>query len=99
LGETIHTYCDEQNLSRVFGKEHAITRIKSERKGFDEERLRAILEPKGLWDKVVIYDDSQAKAFLEDEDVDSELKNEIRELEEVKKTYYQLRIKDLKEEE
>lgn len=99
LGETIHTYCDEQNLSRVFGKEHAITRIKSERKGFDEEKLRAILEPKGLWDKVMKYDDSQTKAFLEDEDVNPDLKNEIQELEEVKKTYYQLRIKDLKKEE
>ena len=99
LAEQIHSYCEEKGLGRIFGKTHTITRTKTERKGFDEIKLRELLEPLGLWEKVLDYDDSLTKQLLEDEDIENQLKDKIRKLEEVKKTYYQLRIREQKEDE
>ncbi|UCG68186.1 MAG: PD-(D/E)XK nuclease family protein [Thermoplasmata archaeon] len=99
LAERIHTYCEEKGLMRVFGDEHAITRIKSERKGYDEERLKELLEPEGLWERLLAYDDSLTKELLESHEIDEHLKNEIRKLEEVKKTIHQIRVRELKENE
>lgn len=99
LAEEIHEYCEEKGLDRIFGKTHTITRTKTERKGFNETKLRELLEPLGLWEKVLDYDDSLTKQLLEDEDIETQLKDKIRELKEVKKTYYQLRIREQKEDE
>jgi len=96
LAEKIHAYCEEKNLSRIFGDGHAITRIKTERKGFDEVKVKELLKPKGLWEKVISYDDSLIKELMDSDEIDEQLKAEIRKLEEVKKTYHQLRIKELK---
>jgi putative RecB family exonuclease len=99
LAEKIHAYCEEKGLSRIFGDSHAITRIKTERKGFDETKAKEILKPKGLWEKVLRYDESLIKDLLDSDEIDETLKSEIRKLEEVKKTYYQLRVRKLKEQE
>jgi len=97
IAERINAYCEEKGLSRIFGERHAITRTKSERKGYDEARLKELLEPKGLWEKLLSYDDSLIKELLSSDEIDEDLKAEIRKLEEVKKTYHQLRVKELKE--
>jgi RecB family exonuclease len=99
LAESIHAYCEEKGLMRVFGEEHAVTRIKSERKGYDEEKLKYLLEPEGLWERLLAYDDSLTKELLESEDVDEELKEEIRKLEEIKNTFHQIRIKEINKKE
>jgi RecB family exonuclease len=99
LAEKIHAYCEEKGLGRVFGDGHAITRIKTEKKGFDETKVKELLKPEGLWEKVLRYDDSLIKELLDSDELDEQLKAEIRKLEEVKKTYHQLRVKELKEKE
>ncbi|UCE73941.1 MAG: PD-(D/E)XK nuclease family protein, partial [Methanomassiliicoccales archaeon] len=76
LAENIHEYCEKEGLGRVFGKDHAVTRICSERKGFDEVRLKELLEPLGLWERVLSYDDSLAKKLLENGDIEEKLKAE-----------------------
>lgn len=97
LAEKLHAYCDEKGLNRVFGDKHAVTRIKGERKGYNEEKLRQLLEPRGLWERILSCDDSLIKALFEDDDISEDLKAEIRNLTELKKEYHQLRIRDLKE--
>jgi RecB family exonuclease len=98
LAEDIHVYCEENDLARIFSDAHSVSRIKTERKGFDETKLKEILEPLGLWEKVLTFDDSLTSALLSDDSIEEQLKAEIRRLEEVKKTYYQLRVKEIDEE-
>ncbi|UCE39455.1 MAG: PD-(D/E)XK nuclease family protein [Thermoplasmata archaeon] len=98
LAEKIHVYCEEKGLARVFGDEHVVTRTTSERKGFDEDKLKELLEPKGLWERLLCYDDALTKELLDSDEIDDTLKNEIRKLEEVKKTIHQLRVRERKEE-
>lgn len=99
LAEDIHAYCEENDLARIFSDDHAVSRIKTQRKGFDEARLKEILEPLGLWEKVLSFDESLTSALLSDDSIEEQLKAEIRRLEEVKKTYYQLRVKEIDEKE
>jgi RecB family exonuclease len=99
LAEEIHSYCEENDIARIFSDAHAVSRIKTERKGFDEARLKEILEPLGLWERVLSFDESLTSALLSDDSIEEQLKAEIRRLEEVKKTSYQLRVKEIGEEE
>ncbi len=99
LAERIHAYCDDKDLNRIFSEKHAVTRTKVEKKGYDEAKLRELLEPKGLWDRVLSYNDALTKELLDDPQIDGELRADILKLQEIKKAYYQLRVRDLKKKE
>ena len=53
-------------MNRVFGSDHEITYKLVERTGFSEDEVKAILEPEGLWEKVLAFDPSRLKQLLDD---------------------------------
>ncbi|MEE9611182.1 MAG: hypothetical protein V3W19_08015, partial [Desulfatiglandales bacterium] len=73
-----------------------VQRSEVSRRSYDERDIRKILEPKRLWERVVSLDSKQLKKLLSDPEVDDDIKEKIRALEEVKK-YYQLRFSEKKD--
>jgi putative RecB family exonuclease len=91
--QMIVDYCQGEGLNRVFGGEYEATYKMVERAGFPEEEVRAVLEPAGLWQKVLGLDQSRLKDLLTDEDITSEIRKKIESLKLVTATYPQLWIK------
>jgi hypothetical protein len=86
LKEMIIGFCQTNNLNRVFGKENAITCKMVERVGFDEDAARAALEPLGLWDKVLSFDEKKLKDLITDTAVAKEVRNKLACLKQVLST-------------
>jgi hypothetical protein len=74
IRQEIIAYCQAEGLSRVFGEEHAITCKPQEKAVFDENGAREILEPEGLWDRVLRFDPAALKELLDDESLPSALR-------------------------
>ena len=96
--QAIIDFCQSQGLNRVFGTEHATTYKLVERTGFSEDEVRALLEPEGLWDKVLGFDQSRLKQLLADETATEEIKNKLEALRKVLSTSPQLWVKKIIEE-
>jgi len=92
-------FCQAEGLNRVFGKEHAVTYKLMEKTGFNEDEVRALLEPEGLWEQVQGFDPARLKQLLDDEAVATVIKNKLKALEQVVSTFPRLWIKKLVEEE
>jgi putative RecB family exonuclease len=86
-------FCQAQGLNRVFGGEHEVTYKLIERAGFSENEVRAVLEPLGLWDKVLGFDQSLLKQLLGDATIAGDIKKKIESLRRVTATYPQLWLK------
>jgi RecB family exonuclease len=97
--KVIVDFCRAEGLNRVFGSGHEVTYKLVERTGFDEEEVRALLEPAGLWEKVLGFDPARLKPLLADEAVAGELKNRLEALRRVTDSYAQLWVKKRAEEE
>jgi RecB family exonuclease len=88
--QTIIEYCQAEGLNRVFGSEHEVTYKLAERTGFSEEEVRAILEPEGLWAKVLGLDQARLKQLLTDEAIASDVRKKLEALRHITATYPQL---------
>jgi putative RecB family exonuclease len=97
--QIIIKYCQSEKLNRVFTNEHAITYKIVERTGFSEEQVRAILEPAGLWEKVLSLDQSLVKELLSDENIARDIRNKLNALRCITGAYPQLWVKKRTEEE
>ena len=97
LKDLIIQYCKAEGLNRVFGREHAITYKVIERMGYDENKVRAILEPAGLWDRVLKFDPAMMKALVESSGMPKDVKEKIASLVKVVSSYPQLWTKRFKE--
>jgi putative RecB family exonuclease len=97
LKDLIIQYCEAQDVSRVFGSEHAITYKIVQRTGYNEEKVKALLEPAGLWERVLQFDPGKVADILESGDVPREIKERITLLAEVVSNYSRLWLKRLKE--
>jgi len=97
LKDLIIQYCKAEELNRVFGREHAITYKVIERMGYDENKVRAILEPAGLWDRVLKFDPAMMKALVESSSMPNDVKERIASLVKVVSSYPQLWTKRFKE--
>ena len=97
--KTIIEYCQSEDLNRVFGNEYEITYKLAERTGFSEDEVRTILEPEGLWEKVLGLDQSRLKELLADKSTAEELKKKLESVRRVTSSFPQLRLKKLTEEE
>ena len=93
LREKIIRYCEEEGLNRLFGPENEVTYKLVEMTGFDEEEVRAILEPEGLWDRVLGLDQSRLKELLADESIPGELKQQLQALRKVISTSRRLLVR------
>jgi len=91
--------CQAEGLNRIFGKEHAITYKLVEKTGFSEDEVRALLEPEGLWNKVLGLDQVKLKELITDEAVVGDIRRKLEALKRVISTYPQLWVRRLIEEE
>jgi hypothetical protein len=64
-----------------------------ERAGFPEDEVRAVLEPAGLWEKVLGLDHARLKELVADESVAAEIRRKIESLRRITTTYPQLWLK------
>lgn len=88
--QSIIEYCQADGLNRVFGDEHEITYKLMERTGFSEDEVKAVLEPEGLWEKVLGFDQSLLKQLLADKTLPPNLKKKLESLKRITSTYSQV---------
>jgi hypothetical protein len=96
LGEVkqhIVTYCQEQNLNRVFGENCQVTYKLVEKTGYDEEEIKGTLEPLGLWQKVLSFDSGLLKQLLADGEIPADTREKIAALKKTVSSYPQLWLK------
>jgi len=98
LKELIINYCQTEDLNRVFGGTHAITYKLAEVTGFDEDEVRALLEPEGLWGLVLSLDQSRLKELSTDEGVAEDIRNKLKALRRVISTSSRLWVRKLEPE-
>jgi putative RecB family exonuclease len=99
IKQTIIDFCQAEGLNRVYGRENAITYKLVEKAGFSEDEVRALLEPLGLWNRVLGLDQSRLKQLITDETVAAEVRRKLGALKQVISTYPQLWGRKLAEEE
>ncbi len=99
IRQAVIDFCQSQGLNRVYGKEHAITYRTVEKTGFDEEEVRALLEPEGLWQQVLSLDPSRLKQLITDEKLARDIRKRLEALRRVVTLYPQLWVKRLTHEE
>jgi len=99
LKQMIVDFCQAQGLNRVYSRENAITYKLVERAGFNEDGVRAILEPAGLWDRVLSLDQNKLRELITDETVAKEIRDRLESLRQVISTSPRLWVRRLGEEE
>ncbi len=99
IKQVITSFCQAEGLNRVYGSENAITYKLMERTGFSEDEVKALLEPEGMWDRVLSLDQSRLKQLLIDDGVAEDIRNRLQALRQVVSTHPQLWAKRLTEEE
>lgn len=97
--QLIIDFCQAGGLGRVYGSEHAINFKTVERTGFDEDEVRAALEPAGLWEQVLSLDQARVKQLLDDASVAPELRRRLQRLRRVVSSHHQLWVRRLSNEE
>jgi putative RecB family exonuclease len=99
LKEMITAYCQQRGLKRVFGNSHALTYGVRETTSYNEPEVKALLEPAGLWPRVLGFDQYKLRELIKDETVAQELRQKLSELKQVVSTNPQLWVRRLVEEE
>jgi len=99
IKQMVTDFCQAEGLKRVYGKEHAITYKLVERAGFSEDEVRALLEPEGLWNRVLSFDQSRLKQLIADEETAKGIRDKLEGLKRVISTYPRLSVRRLIEEE
>ena len=99
IKQTIIDFCQAEGLNRVFGREHAITYKLMEKAGFSEDEVRALLEPEGLWSRVLSFDQSKLKQLVTDEGVAEDIREKLEALRQVISSSPRLWVRRLIEEE
>jgi len=80
LRQMLIDFCQTEGLNRVFGVQHAITYKMVARFGFNEEEVRALLEPLGLWDKVLSFDPAKLEKLITDETIAEDVRRKLKDL-------------------
>ena len=99
IKQMVIDFCQAERLNRVYGREHAITYKLVERTGFSEDEVRALLEPKGLWDRVLSLDQSNVNQLIRDEAVAKDIRDRLEILRQVISSSPRLWVRRLIEEE
>ena len=98
LREMIIAYCQAEGINRVYGRENALTYKLLEMTGFSEDEVRALLEPEGLWERVLGFDQARLKRLIADESVAEDIRNKLESLKRIISTSPRLWVRKLKEE-
>ncbi|MFC1898976.1 RecB family exonuclease [Chloroflexota bacterium] len=99
MKQLIIDFCQEEGLNRVYGDRHALTYKLMDRTGFNEDEVRTLLEPEGLWQKVLSLDQSRLKQLITDEATAGVIKLKLETLRQVISTSPRLWVKKINEEE
>jgi len=99
LRRVIIDFCQAEGLNRVFGRENAITYKLMEKTGFGEDEVRALLEPVGLWPRVLSFDPAKLKQLLDDEVIAGDIRRKVEALRQVISSSPRLWVRKLIEEE
>ncbi len=94
LQTTIHNYCESNSLTSISGTHGRLARRAHKTTHYNVDKLRDLLEPRGLWDKVLDVNGHFLKQLLDDEDSQSELRKLIDTAKEVEEISYALYVKD-----
>ncbi len=97
--QMICDYCEAGGYNRLYGGNHTVTYKIVERTGFSEDKVKALLEPAGLWPRVLKFDPAIVKTLLEVDYLNAELKSKLESLKQVTSSFPQLSVKKLKGEE
>ncbi len=98
IKERIISFCQSQELKRVYGYDHAITYNMVERTVFSEDDVKEILQMAGLWERVLSLDQSRLKQLLADDSLPTDIRRKLEALRRVIPTYPQLRVRKMREE-
>ncbi len=91
--QAIIDYCQKEGLNRVYGNTCDITYKITERAGYGEEEVKGILEPEGLWEKVLGFDPALLKQLLNDQTIPAEIRKQLEAIKRVTSTFPQLWVK------
>jgi putative RecB family exonuclease len=95
LAALINAFCDEHNYRRLFGTDGAaIDRRPQHVTAPDPVRLRAILEPLGLWDGVLSVDPAKVNALIESRSLPPDVEDGILASREEVRTQHALYLKE-----
>lgn len=83
LKQVLVSFCRTEGLSRVYGTEHAITCKMVERLGYDENAVRALLEPAGFWNQVLSFDEARLKGLFAGDALPADIRRRLGELKQV----------------
>jgi len=79
----IADFCQAEGLNHVYSREHTITCKLVERTFFSEDEVRALLEPTGLWQQVLSFDQVSVNRLLADEGVAEGIRIKLEALKQV----------------
>ncbi len=99
IKQMIIDFCQAEGLNRVYGREHAITYKLVERTGFSEDEVRTLLEPEGLWNRVLSLDQSNLNQLITDEEVAKDIRDKLEALRQIISSSPRLWVRRLIEEE
>ena len=92
-------FCQAEGLNRVYGTSQAITCKMVEKTGFSEDEVRALLEPEGLWPRVLSFDQSRLEQLVTDEAIAGNIRDQLAALRQVISSSPRLWVKKLIDEE
>jgi hypothetical protein len=95
ISHAIHAYCENEGVNRLFAEKYIITRYTRPSHTYSEEKLKEILSPLGLWEKVLKVDKREVDKIISRDDVDVEIKKAIKEAREVEDINYALSVKEV----
>jgi len=99
IKQMVINFCQAEGLNRVYGREHAITYKLVDKTGFSEGEVRALLEPEGLWHRVLSLDQPRLKQLITDEAVAEDIRRKLEALRQVISSSPRLWVRRLIEEE
>lgn len=97
IRQMLAEFCQAEGLNRVYGREHAITCKLTEKSGFDDDEVRALLEPEGLWHRVLSLDPTKVNQLITDETVASDIRHKLEALMQVVSSSPRLWVRKLTE--
>jgi len=94
LQQVIHNYCETNGVTSIKGERGGLGRRARRTVHYNVDKLRALLEPRGLWDNVIDVNSRLLKELLDDPASQDELRKLIGAAKEVEEVSYVLYRKD-----
>ncbi|MFC1967818.1 PD-(D/E)XK nuclease family protein [Chloroflexota bacterium] len=95
LKQRIVEFCQEKGLNRVFGRGHAVTYKLVDRTGYKEDEVRSLLEPEGLWERVIGLNSPKVNEILKSPEIPEEIRSRLMALRQVISSYPKLWVRKL----